>query len=444
MSGSWIKEHMKAIYLRYKKASRTEKTDILNEFCQTHHCHRKHAVRVLNGPLPTEEIRESRRREPLYAPAVIAVLQAIWEAAGYLWSRRLKAALPLWIPWARRRFSITPEQERLLLSISPSQIDRRLAKVKHKLKRRIYGRTKPGSLLKHQIPIKTDSWNIRRPGFLEIDLVSHSGSSAEGLFAYTLDMVDIKTGWVARRAILGKDQKAVRDAIDEMAQDLPFPLLGLDSDNGSEFINELLYVYCKARKVQFTRGRPYKKDDNAHIEQKNWTHVRQLFGYVRYDTREAVDAMNRLYRCELDWYQNFYQPSVKLAKKIRIGSKIKRLYRDALTPFQRLLDSKGIRADKVKTLRAFKEQLDPFALAKIIDDKLKSLYEAALHRKASSTQKEISSASPLILVRPGKHQQFKIKGHVPQGPAPDPLEDLRYDPVFKLQQQLERQAMQSP
>ena len=227
MSGPWVKEHMKAIYLRYKRTSRTEKKDILNEFCKTHDFHRKHAIRLLNGP-PPENNRKRRCRPPLYDATVISILEAIWKATGYLWSVRLKAALPLWLPWAKKRFHLTPEQKRLLLSISPAQIDRRLAHIKRKLKRRIYGRTKPGTLLKHHIPIKTDSWNIRRPGFLEVDLVSHSGPSFDGLFVHTLDTIDIKTTWNERRAILGKDKESVVRAIEDIEKNLPFPLLGID------------------------------------------------------------------------------------------------------------------------------------------------------------------------------------------------------------------------
>ena len=440
MSGQWVKEHMKAIYLRYKKACRKAKKDILDEFCKTHHFHRKHAIRVLNGPPPTEGPKP-RRRTPLYDSRLISILQAIWEAAGYLWSVRLKAALPLWLPWARPRFQITKEQERLLLSISPAQIDRRLARVKRKLKRRIYGRTKPGTLLKHHIPIKTDSWNIRRPGFMEVDLVSHSGPSFDGLFVHTLDTIDIHTTWSERRALLGKDQHSVAKAIEDIERNLPFPLLGIDSDNGSEFINEILLAYCKKRKIQFTRGRPYKKNDNAHVEQKNWTHVRQLFGYVRYDTQEAVDAMNVLYRGEIRLYQNLFQPSVKLKKKIHIGSKIKRVYQRAQTPLDRVLRSRGIRANKVAELKTQLKQLDPFELSKVVDQKIKALYQMTLEQqRVSRYQKEISSASTANVVRPGKHQQFQINGYVKKGVPPDLFQDSRFDPICQLQQKLERQA----
>jgi hypothetical protein len=190
----------------------------------------------------------------------VTVLAALWEAASYPWSVRLKALLPLWLPWAKRRLSIPPQVERQLLTISPSTIDRRLQGRKRRLKRRLYGRTKPGTLLKHHIPIKTEHWDVTSPGFTEVDLVSHSGDSADGEFLQSLNLTDILTGWVETRAVMGKSQTVVSAAVEELQETLPFTLCALDSDNGSEFINNHLFRYCEAREIQFTRGRPYKKD----------------------------------------------------------------------------------------------------------------------------------------------------------------------------------------
>jgi len=188
-------------------------------------------------------------------------------------------------------FQVKPSDRETMLSISPRQMDRRLAAKKNQKRRRIYGRTKPGYLLKHHIPVKTDSWDVKSPGFTEVDLVSHSGNSGEGEFGYSLNITDIQTTWTETRALLGKGQTAVQQALDEIEGMLPFRLLGLDSDNGSEFINWHLQAWCERKQIQLTRGRPYKKDDNAHIEQKNWTHVRKLLGWERYDTQNAVEAM---------------------------------------------------------------------------------------------------------------------------------------------------------
>jgi hypothetical protein len=313
---------------------------------------------------------------------VISLLAAIWQAAGYPWSVRLKALLPLWLPWTAKRFHLNPALQHQLLSISPATMDRRLKTQKLRLKKNLYGRTKPGSLLKHHIPIKTDHWDVSTPGFTEVDLVSHSGSSSEGEFIHSLNQTDIHTTWVETRAVLGKAQHRVKEAMDEMRLALPFKLLGIDSDNGSEFINDHLYRYCLSLGIQFTRGRAYKKDDNAHVEQKNWTHVRKLLGYVRYDSQQALQAMNDLYRNELRLFQNLFQPSVKLSKKVRIGSRLKRLYDKPKTPFQRVCDCPQADPQKIAQLKKLMQSLDPFELSKTIDRKLEHVYQMAHYRRS--------------------------------------------------------------
>jgi hypothetical protein len=365
---------MKEVYPRYHQASRQDKKRILDEFCRTYRCHRKHAIRLLNGPIPSPQ-RPRRRGRRTYPDDVLILIKAIWKEAGYPWSKLLKQIFRDWLPWIRKHYHPTPEQERQLLAISPAQIDRRLAGDKLRLRRRIYGRTKPGALLKHHIPIKTDAWDVHQPGFLEVDMVSHSGDCAEGDFAQTLNVTDIDTAWTEPITIMGKNQEAVAQAMDTIQESLPFATLGIDSDNGSEFINHHLWQRCQDRHIQFTRGRPYKKDDNAHIEQKNWTHVRKLYGYVRYDTPQAVAAMNDLNRNELRLFQNLFQPSVKLLKKVRIGSRLIRRYGSPQSPWQRVLESPHHDAVKVTVLKALRETLDPFTLAKSIDRKLGRIYQ---------------------------------------------------------------------
>src|SRR5579863_8784442 len=312
MSRASRRDYLQRIYPRYRKAGRAEKQGILDEFCANCSYHRKHAIRVLNRPLPAAKPAPRRRpRGRTYSSATLAVLKSVWEAADYPWSVVVEALLPEWMPWIRRRFRLRAGTEQQLLRISPRSIDYRLGGEKRKLRRRLYGRTKPGTLLKHHIPLKTDHWDVQVPGFTEIDLVSHSGNSASGDFCYSLNLTDIHTGWTETQAVLGKSQEAVRGALETIRQALPFALRGIDSDNGSEFINQHLCRYCQAQAVQFTRGRPYKKDDNAHIEQKNWTHVRRLLGYLRYDTPGAREAINDLYRHELRRFQNLFLPSVK-------------------------------------------------------------------------------------------------------------------------------------
>ncbi len=376
--GRW--EYLKAIYPRYRQTSRVEKRQILDEFCQVTRYHRKSALRLLNGPLPARPPRRPRRRSPTYGTRVIQVLAAIWRAAGYPWSVRLKALLPLWLPWAQGRFRLSPALQEQLLQLSPRQMDRRLAPYRRPGRTGRYGGTKPGTLLKHHIPLRTDRWDVRVPGFTEIDLVAHGGESGDGEFAHSLNLTDIHTTWVETRAVLGRGQARVQVALEEMRQALPFRLQGIDSDNGSEFINAHLVGYCQRHGIQFTRGRPYKKDDNAHIEQKNWTHVRRLLGYVRYASPDAVAAMNALYRQELRLFQNLFLPSVKLVRKVRVGSRIRRVYDRPQTPFERVCACPEADPARVAEFRHLQAQLDPFALAEAIDRQLDHLYALAQQR----------------------------------------------------------------
>ena len=373
------KDYLRRIYPRYRQATPAEKGRILDEFCANCGYHRKYAIRLLNSPPPpgSPPGRARRPRGVTYGPGLLSILKAVWEAADYPWSVRLKALLPEWMPWIRRRFRLRPELERQLLSISPRCIDYRLRPHKRQLRRRLYGRTKPGTLLKHHIPLKTDRWDVQQPGFTEIDLVTHSGSSASGDFCQSLNLTDIHTTWTETRAVLGKGQEGVRQALEEMRQALPFALQGIDSDNGSEFINDHLYRYCQAQQIQFTRGRPYKKDDNAHIEQKNWTHVRRLLGYLRYDSPAAREAINDLYRNQLRLFQNLFLPSLKLERKVRVGSRLHRRYQAPQTPFQRLsaCPNSVLHPDRVAELKRQRDTLDPFVLSHTIQTKLERIFQ---------------------------------------------------------------------
>jgi len=389
-------EYFKAIYQRYRKATTAAKTQILEEFCQVCGYNRKYAISKLNGPPPERTAPQRRKRAPKYKSQTLSILQAIWEAAGYPWSVRLKALLPLWLPWAKKRFPITPKIEQQLLSISARQIDRRLKARKSQLKRRLYGRTKPGTLLKHHIPIKTDSWNVTTPGFTETDLVSHSGNSEQGEFIHSLNVTDIHSTWVESRAVMGKGQIGVLNAMQQIQQALPFELRGIDCDNGSEFINYHLKTFCDQRDIQFTRGRPYKKDDNAHIEQKNYTHVRKILGYLRYDSQLALDAINDLYQNELRSMMNLFQPSVKLRSKTRLGSKLKRVYDQPNTPLDRLLASKLGDPAKLQDLKRLRESLDPFKLAQSIEQKLERIFKLAnLKRSPTCEHSPLDNFSPV-------------------------------------------------
>jgi hypothetical protein len=388
-------DYLKAIYFRYQKVSKPLRARILDEFCQVCSYNRKYAIRLLNGPAPQKPKTSPKSRRPTYGVKMISALAAIWEAAGYPCSARIKALLPLWLPWAVKRLALSAQTQKQLLSISPATIDRRLKPKKRQLKNRLYGRTKPGTLLKHHIPIKTDSWNIKTPGFTETDLVSHSGNSASGEFIHSLNVTDIHSTWVETRAVMGKSQIGVLDAMKDIKHALPFNLLGIDSDNGSEFINYHLKTFCDQNKIQFTRGRPYKKDDNAHIEQKNWTHVRKIFGYQRYDSKEALEAMNDLYRNDLRILQNLFLPSMKLLEKTRVGSMLKRHYDKPQTPLERLLNCPQADPAKIQELKNLRDRTNPFELAKWIEQKLGRIYQMANHRTSPTLKPPEPSPQPL-------------------------------------------------
>jgi integrase-like protein len=367
-------EYLCRIWPRYREAGRVEKGRLLDEVCRVTGYHRKYAVRRLNGPPPESRPLRRRLRGPSYSKTVDHALRLVWEAANYPWSVRLKGLLPLWLPWLKKRLSISPRLESQLLRISPRQIDRRLGPYKVQAKRRLYGKTKPGTLLKHQIPIKAERWETSEPGFTEIDLVSHSGDRADGEFIHSLTLTDIHTGWTETCAVLGKSQAFVVEAIEQIRRHLPFELRGIDSDNGSEFVNHHLHAYCQQLGIQFTRGRPYKKDDNAHVEQKNWTHVRRLMGYLRYDSPQALAAINDLYRDELRLLQNLFLPSVKLMSKMRVGSRLRRRYDPPRTALDRLIDSRGPKPSRVAALRALRNRLDPFKLSTTVERKLRAIH----------------------------------------------------------------------
>ncbi len=376
-------EYLRSIYDRYQHAPRAQKGTMLEEFCKVCGYNRKYAIWLLNRPLPEATVRKrGAPRSPTYNRAMVRILAKVREASGYLCSQRLKAALVHWLPWIRQHFELTQPLEDQLLAISARQMDRRLRETKHIVKRRLYGTTRPGSLLKQMIPIKTDHWDVNRPGYLEIDLVSHSGASAVGEFVHSLDCVDIATCWVERKAVMGKSALGVLNAVTEIEHQLPFSLKGIDSDNGSEFINNRLLAFCQQRPaghtIQFTRSRPYKKDDNAHIEQKNWTHVRKLMGWDRYDTAKAQEAANQLYD-ELRIFQNLFQPSMKLRCKIRIGSRLIRRYDTPRTPFERVVESRKGDPKKLAALKHTLKTTDPFELSTRIDQQLQRIYKLASH-----------------------------------------------------------------
>jgi hypothetical protein len=269
-----------------------------------------------------------------------------------------------------------PAVRALLLEISPATVDRLLHRERQLTKPRGLGTTKPGTLLRKQIPVRTFAdWNEHRAGFLEVDLVAHCGPSTDGEYLHTLVLTDIHTTWTECVALLNRSQRTVSEAIVQVRQRLPFPLLGLDSDNGSEFINDNLFRYCLEEQITFTRSRPYKKNDQAHVEQKNWTHVRQFVGYGRFEGSAAQQALVALYE-PLRLYMNFFQPTLKLLDKEQVGAHVRKHYDTAKTPYQRVLDSQEVSPQTKDQLRLLYESLNPVALLRQLDrlrDRLWSL-----------------------------------------------------------------------
>ena len=372
---------MKKIHERYQRASKKVKTKILEEFIRMCHYNRKYAIRLLNVPIK-DSLKPRRKRVPFYSSKALKILESIWEAAGYPWSVRLKALLPIWMKWARERFGIDSKTEAELLTISARQMDRRLGPKRWKIRKKMYGTTKPGSLLKSQIPIRTKNWDIKKAGYSEIDTVAHCGNSLDGEFIYTVNDTDIHTTWTESVAVMGKGAEGVQKGLEEISGRQPFRRRGIDSDNGSEFMNHHLIRYCQNSRprLEFTHSRPYEKEDQGHVEQKNFTHVRKIFGWDRYETPEALLAMNDLYRNELSLWNNLFQPSVKLKEKIRKGSKLIRKYSAALTPFQRVLKCKEADPAKVQRLQKILDSTDPFELGQRIDQKLQRIYKMASQR----------------------------------------------------------------
>lgn len=379
-------EYLETIYLRYKRATLKEKTLILNEFCLNCGYHRKHAIRVLNNfkrftkPKPKQRGKPSKYNKP----AILKPLKKIWLTANLPCSKRLKVILPLWLgSYAKEFGGLSLEAVKALLKISAPTIDRLLKPTRVKYRGRGRATTKPGTLLRKQIPIKTGQWDETRPGFLEADTVAHCGESLLGDFAYTIDFVDIATGWTEQRAVWQKGEVGVVEQIRDMESSLPFSLLGFDCDNGCEFLNYHLMRHFAQRDkpVQFTRSRPYHKDDNAHVEQKNWTHVRQWLGYHRLDKPRVVSLMNDLYTKEWRLYHNFFIPSVKLLEKKLVDGKAIKRYDTPKTPYQRLLESPFIAASVKRSLKEQFETLNSFVLRKAMDKKLKAIFDLCYPKK---------------------------------------------------------------
>ncbi len=379
MSMTSKRELLTTVSPRYVLATDTDKARILDEFVATSGYHRKYAITLLRHPPPPRRRPITRPREKTYTPAVQRALVRLWEIADRICSKRLVPGLPELLDALERHGELTLDvpTRALLLSLSPATADRLLAPIRRAALPRGRTTTKPGSLLKHQIPVRTFAdWDDDRPGFLEIDLVSHGGESASGEYLHSLVLTDIATQWTECVALPNRGEQAVSTAIAHARTLLPIPVLGLDSDNGGEFINHHLYRYCQREQITFTRCRPYKKNDQCHVEQKNYSIVRQTIGYDRYEGQAASASLAAVY-APLRLYTNFFQPSVQLVSKQREGGKMTKRYDVAQTPYQRMLTAPTVKESVKEQLRASYLTLNPAALRREIETAQDALWRLA-------------------------------------------------------------------
>ncbi len=377
MTRRTVRELADKVRPRYLRAPKKKKTLILDEFVANTGMHRKAAIRLLNRGTRPGQKRSGRPK--VYGASVAAALRVAWEATDQLCSKRLQPFLPelLEILQRKKEIEITDETRLKLCAMSPSSMDRVLRRWRSNRPRRGFSTTKPGTLLKGAIPVRTFSeWDDKRPGFIEVDLVAHCGESTDGFYLNTLSAVDVATGWYEPVAVHGKAQHDVKSAVHAVRQRLPVPLLGLDSDNGSEFINRGLYEYCQGNNITFTRSRSYKKNDSCFVEQKNWAVVRKTIGYHRFSSREAYGLLQNIY-VALRLYVNFFQPVRKLLAKTRHGARVHKVYDTAQTPYRRMLHSGMMSPDKERQLAAIYEALNPVDLIRKIRDECQHLWTMA-------------------------------------------------------------------
>ena len=386
MSMNSTREYLAKMRWRYAHAqARRYKSRLIEELVALCGYSRKHAIKLLNKRAAPRVLKRSGPKLT-YQEEVRVVLKRIWFASDQLCGKRLKAALSHWLPHYEKEYGALAEPlKKKLEAISAASIDRLLAPVRARARPKGRGGTKPGRWPKNQIPLQTDQWDERRPGFMEADTVAHCGDSLEGDFIWSLCFTDLATGWTELRAVWNKGAHGVMEAVRETEAKLPFALLGFDCDNGSEFLNHHLWRYFARRKepVLFTRSRPYHKNDNAHVEQKNWTHVRCLLGYERLENLELLEPINTLYRGAWQLYHNHFCPSIKLMEKRRDGARQIKRYDQPKTPYQRLLESALLDAETRAALEQQHAALNPFALKRQIEAGLKEIQRAVRAGKRS-------------------------------------------------------------
>jgi hypothetical protein len=406
----------KEMALKYKRATKKQKGEILDTLTELTGYNRSYAARVLRqraryvvvgrGVVKGVKVtlvedertkqRKKRNRRRTYGRDVLVALQKVWVICDGICGKRLAPYLAEIAPTLERLGELTldVQTKRKLIGISPATIDRILAPARKRYQLRARSQTKPGTLLKHQIPIRTfNDWDDLRPGFIEVDLVSHEGGNARGDYAYTLDATDVCTTWTETEAVRNRAEKWVFAGLERVKERFPFDIIGIDSDNGSEFINNHLFRYCTENKITFTRSRPYRKNDDCFVEQKNYSVVRRAVGYRRYDTPSELEALNELYAV-LRLYTNYFQPSMKLIDKTRVGSKVRKKYDKAKTPYRRVVDADGVPEETKEELKRLYATLNPVKLSREISrlqDRIHALAQAKIEAQEEANLEYIST-----------------------------------------------------
>jgi len=371
------KQYLKVLLGQYVKADRRNKGLLLDEYCKNTGQNRKYVIRKINALL-FKEPPPRKKRVACYGAEVHRALLWLWKVFDHPCGQRLTPLVRIELDRILRRgyLGISQRTARKLKAISSATIDRllRADKVKWRYHRSKYPKKSP--LIYKAIPLKLTDWDTARVGFIEMDLVFHCGSSVEGHHLHTLSITEIASGWWEGEAVMGRGQRPVFEALQRIRERTPFRWLGIDSDNDSAFLNDHLLRYSQQHGLAFTRSRPTRKNDNAYIEQKNYTHVRRPLGYLRYDTEQELQIINDLYRKQLRLFKNFFQPVMKLKRKERIDGRLRRVYEEAKTPYQRLLESGQLSTAQEDALKRLYARLDPVQIKKEMDDKLDALYTA--------------------------------------------------------------------
>lgn len=386
MEGSSKWDYLKVMSERYHGANRKEKCLILDELVKNLGLHRKSAIRAI-GKIKVNRPKETRGRRRIYNDIAIIHLRKLWIDMGQLCSRRMKKALPRWL----QHYDTSDDVKALLRKMGRSTIDRYLRPYRAKFRRHWNSGTKAGRYIKTQIPLKPLDYNVTGVGQVEADTVHHCGGSLSGVYVITLTVTDIKTAWTECRAMWGRSMYGVTTCMSDIEGSLPFRINTICTDNGNEFLNHQFILYLKNRpeKVELKRGRPYRKNDQCYVEQKNFTHVRELFGWDRLERKELIEVMNDIYKNEWSMLQNLFYPQMKLAPKVRVGAKYKKKYTEPETPLERVLASPSVAPEVKEKLRQLEKTTNPFELKKIIETKLKVINK--LLQKAEEDQEGTSA-----------------------------------------------------